>query len=89
MDQDKSLRMYGHQISYTYVVGHSLPDAIRAYADYLGEKPCDIASEGWAEVRGDTVIKVRFEADDYAQKVKTADEWIQTQGRGFLCSAEF
>lgn len=89
MDQDKSLRMYGHQNSYTYVVGHSLPDAIRAYADYLGEKPSDISTEGWAEVPGDMDISVRFEEDEYAQKVKTADEWIQTQGRGFLCSAEF
>lgn len=87
MADDKSLRMYGHRISYTYVVGHSLPDAIRAYADYLGERPCDIESSGWGEIPGDTMIKVRFE--DEAPQAKTADEWVKSTGRGFLCSAEF
>lgn len=91
-EESQSLRMYSQAHSYTYVVGYRLADAIRAYADYLGERPCDIGSDGWEEVPGNHVIRVQVErpfACGYDVVKKTAAEWIASNGRGFLCSAEF
>lgn len=72
---------------YDWVIGYSEKDAWEVWCEHLGEKREDYAEAQWIELSEDKYL--RIEEDTFGVSMtKTVGEWIESHGRGWLCSTE-
>ena len=80
-----------------WVVAESAEDAAIAYAEFcgyddprgeIGKPGSDVVPENWSMVPDTTSMKVARDDDGKDVTTQTCAEWVQENGRGFLCTTE-
>lgn len=73
------------------IVGESLEDAQRAYAEFIGS-PVDsdeVLEQGFEELPDDRALTLIIDDEGDTRVTKSCAEWARENGRGFLASTEW
>lgn len=90
---DTPARLYVYEIGPDHIIAHDEDDAWELWCRHHGERRSDYKGEPCTRVDDDVVLSIIVDAagrisDSGAAVELSAREWVQREGRGFLCSTE-
>lgn len=93
MESVMSLHVFTDDQNVDSVVAESVQDAWAVWTEHTGITAIDVPEMEWNQVPDDKPITLNFEDEerdgDNGKITRTASEWAQRKGRGFLGSTEF